>query len=268
MGDVTNALLEGTSSRLNSMLGVNGSDPTSTRLHTGPLPLHTRPGPNVNKKPTTLSIYTPSTLHFWSHAAAWTSLMNLAFSTSHGATKTMPGDIDRFQTDTQFINELGTQEGTFITVLAFDQPDGEPYDGIIGTAAAKRYAPPTGPLPPKSQQGETFSRTLESYATFEGAELWELRHMGVRPDLQGRGLAGYLMKFCEGEVRRLFEARRACGGEMEGRGLVMVLTTLKEINESFYAKKGWVLDEWKAFGRGWMGSELGFSVAQMSKRLM
>nr|OQO21572.1 hypothetical protein B0A51_11920 [Rachicladosporium sp. CCFEE 5018] len=268
MGDVTDALLHGTSSRLNSMLGVNGFDPTSTRLHTGPLPLHTYPGPDVNDKITTLSVYTPSTLHFWSHTAAWTEMMNLAFFTSHSSTKTMPGEVARFQTETQFINELGSQEGTFIAVLAFDQPDGELYDGIIGTAAAKRYAPPTGALPPKSQQGETFSRSTESFATFEGAELWELRHMGVRPDLQGRGLAGYLMKLCEEEVQRLFDARKAKGEVVDGMGLVMLLTTLKEINETFYAKRGWKWDEEKKFGKGWMGSEAGFSVAHMSKRLV
>nr|OQO19714.1 hypothetical protein B0A51_12774 [Rachicladosporium sp. CCFEE 5018] len=213
-------------------------------------------------------VYTPSTLHFWSHTAAWTEMMNLAFFIAHSSTKTMPGEVARFQTETQFINELGSQEGTFIAVLAFDQPDGEPYDGIIGTAAAKRYAPPTGALPPKSQQGETFSRSTESFATFEGAELWELRHMGIRPDLQGRGLAGYLMKFCEEEVQRLFDARKAKGEVVDGMGLVMLLTTLKEINETFYAKRGWKWDEEKKFGKGWMGSEAGFSVAHMSKRLV
>lgn len=72
------------------------------------------------------------------------------------------------------------------------------------------------------------------------------------------------MNLVESEVKRRFVLDRAERGLPDLR-LVMLLTTVKEINWDFYVRRGYQLDYEKFYEPGWLGSCTGFTVVHMSK---
>ena len=130
-----------------------------------------------------------------------------------------------------------------------------------------------------------------------GMPKWEILVTVVAPELQGRGLAALLAEKTEGEIRRRVKVERAAragrakgvdegergeGGErVEGdRGAVnwneqgkdkedgkimLLLSTMQELNEHYYAKRGWVTTGVQRFGPGTMGSRDGFGVVEMGR---
>jgi GNAT superfamily N-acetyltransferase len=186
-------------------------------------------------------------------------MVNDSFRVSHTEYDIL-ANVNRLQSDDQFAMELGAVPGTFTYLLAYASSDEK---GVLATASAQRYhGTPAVITGLDTTQKKTFKRYGDASLTDEE---WELRLMAVRPSLQRQGIAKFLMQRIEDEVRRRFlEARRADGQQ---QGLVMLLTTLKEINEVFYAKRGYVVDSEAQYDKGYMGSEMGFGVVHMSKRL-
>lgn len=90
--------------------------------------------------------------------------------------------------------------------------------------------------------------------------------MAVDPTLQRKGLAGLLIELVEGEVKRRFAVAKKQDGASERR-LVMLLTTIKEVNFTFYSRRGYDLDYETYQKPGWYGSLTGFMVVHMSKQL-
>jgi len=132
---------------------------------------------------------------------------------------------DRLRSPGQQLAEIGHDPETFIFVIQVEST-GE----ICGTAYATRYQGveewPEGP-------GERTWERLGVEAS--GIEAWELHMMAVHPNFQRQGLADYLLKITDREILR------RCGPAV-GVKRVMLISTVKETNERFYTRKGFVLD--------------------------
>ena len=173
-------------------------------------------------------------------------------------------------------------------------------DIVIATASAKPFIPPE---PDKNEPGkETASKlfkrqpgTDEALAAYAELPKWEILCMVVEPTLQGRGIAGQLMGLTIEEIkRRVLEGKnggykRRHGGnggtngeannvqkyikaehddEKKGKGkgeVLLMLSSMQELNESYYAKRGWQTTSVRRFPPGTMGSRDGFGVMEMMK---
>lgn len=216
----------------------------------------TQPGPPVNNTPTTATIYTPTQIA--SDPALVTSLrtlINHAFSFSHEKHGAMPGTIDRLQSPQQLLSELGSDDSATFTYVLTSASSGQ----VLATAGGQRWTGKIAPVEPLPGNKGSFTRYG---AESEDADQWELRIMAVDPSLQRQGLAAWLMRKVEEEIRRRWEER---GGK---KGLVLLLTTLKEINGEFYARRGYAVDYETRFPPGWLQSEKGFGVVHMSRRVV
>jgi GNAT superfamily N-acetyltransferase len=134
---------------------------------------------------------------------------------------------------------------------------------VIGVASAKRYKSITSAPEHIGVQKRAFTRIGASAPNTEG---FELSSMAVSPSIQRQGLAGLLMALVVEEVKRRFLITRAASGPPD-LGLVMLLTTVKEINTAFYTRRGYQIDYETSHEAGFLGSENGFSVAHMSKKV-
>ena len=110
--------------------------------------------------------------------------------------------------------------------------------------------------------------------------------MAVDPTLQGRGLATQLMNLTVDEIKRrcgsnlrdpsadqTHTAPSDSGGaestKIEKRKeVVLLLSTMKELNEDYYAKRGWTTTATREFPKGTLGSSEGFRVVEMFKRVV
>jgi GNAT superfamily N-acetyltransferase len=163
----------------------------------------------------------------------------------------------RLQSHGQLVQEL-SGPGMFTYVITYTGTD-----TVIGVASAKRYKVISSPPAELGIQKRAFTRIGASEPNTEG---FELSSMAVSPSLQRQGLAGFLMTLVEEEVKRRFLIARADTGPPD-LGLVMLLTTVKEINSKFYTRRGYSLDYETSHEAGFLGSESGFSVAHMSKKI-
>jgi len=219
------------------------------------------PGPEINGRPTTVTLYEPSDLVDSPLLPSIRKLINEAFSLSHEKDGHLPGSIQRLQKEDQYLIELGNAPGTFTYIITY--ASGNEHE-VLATASAKQFhGAPKVVQGVDSLQKQTFKRKAAASANDEE---WELSLMAVLPTLQRQGLSGVLMRSVEEEVTQRFSVAR--GEDGGARGLVMLLTTLKEINEVFYAKRGYGVDYETKHAIGHMGSEKGFGVVHMSKRVM
>ena len=174
-------------------------------------------------------------------------------------------------------------------------------DIVIATASAKPFIPPEpdNNEPGKEKASEKlFKRqpgTDEALAAYAELPKWEILCMVVEPTLQGRGIAGQLMGLTIEEIKRRVleskdeghERRHGGDGEMNGEGtnhyqknqeadtdqtkekakgeLLLMLSSMQELNESYYAKRGWQTTGVRRFPPGTMGSRDGFGVVEMMK---
>lgn len=217
-----------------------------------------QPGPTINNKPTTVTRYESRDLKAAGQVPAIHDLVNVAFAEGHSRSGTIPGTSLRLQSHEQLVKELSS-DGTFTYVVTYTGTD-----VVIATASAKRYK---GTMERQAASIDNPKSAFMRSGTFKpNTEGWELSSMAVDPGLQRKGLAGVLMGFVEGEVKRRFAIHREETGVPE-LGLVMMLTTVKEINGEFYARRGYQVDYETFHGPGWLGSAKGFSVMHMSKQV-
>ncbi|KAK5123001.1 hypothetical protein LTR85_003567 [Meristemomyces frigidus] len=247
-------------------------------------------GPVIHGKSTTVTLYEPAQLAKSPAIPALYHVINRAFSESHAGTGVLPASIDRLDSPEQFLQQVGNDPGTFVYIITWTGTD-EP----IATVGAHRYVTPVVISDVGSgKQGSTFKRVhlpkaprreiegreawhqrVQSPTTSPadaGMETWELKTMAVDTKLQGQGLASYLMKLVDEEVKRRFRATLLAESTDEQmyaarRQFHMVLTTLKECNETFYARRGYMHDYETAHEPGFLGSPTGFHVLHMSKIL-
>ena len=236
---------------------TTGSEPFDKAHHAEmQVEAQSQPGPLVHDKPTTVTLYASRDLEAAGLIPGLHDLINEAFAASHNRSGSMSAGALRLQSHRQLVLEL-SGPGTFTYVITYTGTS-----TVIGVASAKRYKG-TAQAAPISVQKSAFTRTGASEPNTEG---FELSSMAVSPSLQRQGLAGLLMKLVEEEVKRRFLITRAETGP-PGLGLVMLLTTVKEINEEFYRRRGYRADYETFHGPGFLGSENGFTVVHMSKKV-
>ena len=167
---------------------------------------------------------------------------------------------------------------------------------VIATASAKPYTPPPSNND-NSAGGEDnasseklFKRqpgTDNALAAYAALPKWEILCMVVEPTLQGRGIAGQIMGETIEEVKRRVVAEKEEGRErgyngdgdgwMDGEGgyesgkgmekgeVLLMLSSMQELNEAFYKKRGWETTGVRRFPKGTMGSREGFGVVEMMR---
>lgn len=222
------------------------------------------PGPTVNDRQTTVTLFSPSQLAKSSVIPALAKVINDAFE-SQGHVKDGKTVVPqkRLSYDGQLLDELSSSTGTFTYIICFAG-----REEVIGTASAKRFLGKDAAVVVEGKEpspGEAVKNTFTRFgAVADGTEMWELSTMAVDPGLQRQGLAGYLMRITEAEVKRQFIAGNDAG---EQRKLVMALTTLKQVNEPFYTRRGFVKDYEVEYPVGHIGSETGFTIIHMSREV-
>ena len=213
------------------------------------------PGPLVHNKPTTVTLYASRDLEAAGLIPQMHDLINDAFAVSHNRSGIMSDGALRLQSHRQLVLEL-SGSGTFTYVITYAGTN-----TVIGVASGKRYK--STPSSQISVEKSAFTRTGAGEPNTEG---FELSSMAVSPSIQRQGLAGLLMNLVESEVKRRFLISRAETGPPD-LGLVMLLTTVKEINCEFYTRRDYKADYETFHGPGFLGSEVGFTVVHMSKRV-
>ena len=212
------------------------------------------------------------------------TLTNDAFSYSHSESipgrEYLPKSMGRYRQPTDIFDELGP-EG--FCMLAFENAEGTE---IIGTISARpfnaqrvekgeknhaRFLFKRAPSAPTTtirngreateQAGK--AQEVEQALLDPDIENWELLASVVTFRVKGKGLASKMMEMCIDELRRRsFVKYQDRGGQGEVK-LGLYLSTMKELNEEYYLKRGWVTTAEKKIDKGVMGSRDGFSVAEM-----
>ena len=172
---------------------------------------------------------------------------------------------------------------------------------LIATVSAKPYVPtkPEGdggagekkahllfkrPPPPAARHDPDEADADGRRGGDEGWPKWEILAMAVHPRLQGRGLASTLMAQAIEEIKIRAAAAAAPtptrhhrqkstghhsengNGEVAKGGKVMLmLSTMLELNEPYYLKRGFTTTAVRRFEPGTMGSLDGFSVVEMMR---
>ncbi|KAL2043754.1 hypothetical protein N7G274_003273 [Stereocaulon virgatum] len=267
------------------------SDPTptsSTSNSTSDSPTRT-PNLPVNLS-TRTQLHSPTSLNASPHLPALFKLINKCFDISHnppGHSYLPPSETARLRKPEQLAEEIGPKGFTFIILVQnadamFNKSGPRNSKGmgealrerVIATASAKPFILPQTPSSPSSPES-IFKRQpgthkyLEPYAHLPK---WEILVMVVDPELQGRGIAGQLLDITVEEIKKRCAADSK-GGESRngiesegGKGQVMLLlSTMQEVNEAYYMRRGWVCTEARRFGPGVLGSRDGFGVVEMGR---
>lgn len=177
-------------------------------------------GPTVADKATTISYVEYEQLSTFALLPALCSLVNIAYKEHEKAYN--PGGV-RLKALESLSSELGP--GAFTIVLTFDE---EPTIPIASCSArpllqTAKAAPASGPVSP-------FARVpLPSESDSDANEtIWEIKFLVTHPKNKGQGLASCTLDLIQDEIRK-----RAGLGRIR-----LVLSTLKELNLSFYQKRG------------------------------
>lgn len=213
------------------------------------------PGPPVNSRPTTVALLSPQQLR---HSPLYPSLfqvINFAFDGGHKKEGLFLVNSKRLRSDTQLFDELSNAPGTFTYIIYYTGTN-----DVIGTASGKRYLGRVKVVEKDYDEATARANTWKRFGPVpDGTSAWELSTMAVDPSLQRQGLAGYLMRITEDEIKRRFNALAA--GEAEGEKrptrLVTMITTIKERNFEFYSRRGFVEDYEMRYEKGWFDSDNG-----------
>lgn len=175
----------------------------------------------------------------------------------------LPDKMGRLQSGPQqLVSEIGPNG---FCIIMFD---GKIGGKIIATASAKPYRP--------TKNGESYGSDINMLfkrapaedpmdvevvgSDVEKQSRWELLAFATDVNLMGQGIAGRLTELTNAEIRK----RAAAEGKTK---IVLMLSTMQDVNEPYYRKRGFKTMSVKAFPPGTQGSRDGFSVAEMVKVL-
>ena len=231
------------------------------------------------------------------------TLINHCFKITHnppGPSYLPYAPTTRLKRPTQLPEEIGPDGFTIIMAVskgtsqndsANTSNDKYPGNGesVVATASARPYTPPqpfNGSKEGKCSESLFKRQPGNDVALAPYAHLpkWEILAMVVEPSLQGRGIAGELMGMAVEEIRQRVrstpgngsqgkvEENRLRNGEQSGDRhgdsggeILLMLSTLQELNEPYYAKRGWQTTSVRRFPVGTMGSRDGFGIVEMMK---
>ena len=187
--------------------------------------------------------------------------------------------------------------------VLFRSPNGQ---RVIGTASARPHTitkegkgivNPTISLFKRSSLAPDSAQTNDD----DGIPQWEILASAVDPTLQGRGLGTQLMNLTIDEIKRrcgsglrdpsvaASEASQSrnqeasgtildrgettpdgingLGAKKENKEVILLLSTMQQLNEQYYTMRGWTATQTKHFPPGTRGSQDGFSIVEMCKRV-
>lgn len=235
-------------------------------------------GPSSRNRQT--FILSPSALSTSHHLRPLASLVNKSFSHSavHGCPgkEFLPPSGRRLESPQQLVQEIGPDG--FCVILLEDEQGGR----VIGTASAKPYSHTKEGTVHGNEVNMMFKRQPVAVIATNGtapteapdtdhlASEWEILAMAVDVDMQGQGIAGTLMESTVQEVRTRAAAASAAADDWEGEHspkIVLMLSTMQELNERYYTKRGWTTTAVRRFEPGTANSRDGFGVAEMVKVL-
>lgn len=216
-------------------------------------------GPEVNGRPTTVTLFSPSQLRRSSLLPSLYKVINEAFDGGHvGRDGVLILKGSRLRYDGQLFDELGTAPGTFTYIIFYSGTQ-----DVVGTASVKRYLGKVAVV--AKDEEEKRANTWKRFGSVpSGTAAWELSTMAVDPRLQRQGLAGYLMELAEDEIKGRFKAvADEAHGDARATRLLTMITTIKQRNFDFYSRKGFVEDYETQYEKGWLGSERGKGVTSL-----
>lgn len=218
-------------------------------------------GPEVNGQSTTVTLYSPTQLaNKPSVLLSLYKCINIAFHDGHHKNGEDLLRSDRLKYEQQFLDELGNAPGTFTYIMT-----NAGTEDVLATATAKRYWGDEV-IAVQGEAAEKEESIFKRHGSLPAdTEAWELSTMAVDPALQGRGIAGLLMRLVDEETKRRY---LSADSATRPKRLVQMITTVKEKNLEFYTKRGFVKDYETAHTKGFLGSENGFHVIHMSRVLL
>ena len=256
------------------------------------------PIPPSTPSSSSLELHSQETINDCPHFPALIRLINYAFLKSHtknGRSFFPPHERSRLQKDEQLGEEVGPDGFTYIMleesavsdtrVDTFQQETrhqgfiSSTGQRVVGTASAKPYTDinPAGQQP-GDDRVKLFKRAPPPPSLTivknedDTVPQWEILIMAVDPMLQGRGLATQLMNLTVDEIKKrcrvgLHDTTAAQNGSLQGtkKEVMLLLSTLQEVNEDYYAKRGWTTTATKKFPPGTKGSRDGFGIVEMYK---
>ncbi|KAL8690948.1 MAG: hypothetical protein Q9218_003724 [Villophora microphyllina] len=200
------------------------------------------------------------------------SLINRSFAHAHvhGASyeiwPTGAASSLRLWNPEQLAGELGPEGFCIVAYAAVGENATDGAAKLVATASAKPYDAQ------KASEGATgevnlmfkrpaVSETKEARQALLAEDLptWELLAMVVDPELQKRGLSTQLLDLTLEEIKR----RVAAETWNDEKGTRILVSTMKELSEGYYLKKGWTTTEERRFPPGTAGSTNAFSVVDM-----
>ena len=248
---------------------------------------NTQPGPILNSRPTTLALVPHDRLLSSPFLPLLPPLLNPAFSVGHSSTGTLPLELDRLQSDKQFYDELQEDSWSYFlyytpdstSTLDSSEKSGVP-DRLLASVAFQPFRPDVAMTNAKgSDRVKEVSNTFKTVPmpVPEGCQAWEVRLLAVDLSVQRQGVAMWMMKCLEAEVRRKAREVAAAGGLHPGAEekrmadeelkIQLRLSTLREINEAFWMRRGFRTTVEKKMPPGCWGSPNGFTVLEMAKDL-
>lgn len=227
--------------------------------------IETMPGPMIKHQPTTIALLTHPQLADSQFLALLPPLMNPAFKISHTTSGVLPAEVDRLQSKTQMLQELGSDACTYLLYSTLASTS-KTIPTLLATAS---FQPFTGGFRTEmSKEAKSFKNA--PVALPEGFIAWELKLMVVEPQVQNQGVASKLLSIIEAEVQRRARAigeARADRGESPVKETQLKLSTIREINEEFFLKKGFKVVGEKKHPPGTYGSKTGFTTSDLVKVL-
>ncbi|KAL9633175.1 MAG: hypothetical protein Q9164_004863 [Protoblastenia rupestris] len=236
-----------------------------------------RPNPFPNAHTILLSTATLTTSP---HLTPLIALANAAFSHSHtngvSGKEFMPATVTRFPQAKSMLDDLGPNG---FCLIMFET--GEEESDIIGTISAKPFIETKAghdtsihpsslfkrPPPPTKHDAEAQEKAIESAEDPEASK-WELLASAVALRVKGKGVASMLLEKCIEEIRRRAAEEHKRKGLREEEGKVaLYLSTMQEVNEAYYLRKGWRTTGIRRFAPGTWGGKDGFGIVEMVRVL-
>ncbi|KAL9603533.1 MAG: hypothetical protein Q9179_002150 [Wetmoreana sp. 5 TL-2023] len=198
------------------------------------------------------------------------NVINRAFSHSHvhgAGYEIFPSALKRLWKPEQLGAELGS-EG--FCIIAFSSEGDGGHGRLVGTASAKPYHAQKAREGAGGELNLMFKRSVANKVVDssetrdeEALPTWELLAMAVEPDLQGQGISTQLLGLALEEIKR----RVAAETRIAKNGVRIFISTMKELNEEYYLKKGWMTTDERRFPRGIAGSTNAFTIVDMVRTI-
>lgn len=210
---------------------------------------------------------------------ALTSFLDVVFDHAHktcpSGKKMFPDGVTRFDAGPQqLVSELGPDGFLFIV---HEEPANGSADDIkfVATGGARPFRPPKAGVTRGSDTHMMFERAPTIGEDDPNQSRWELISFGTDVKLQGQGLAAQVTNLVVAEIRKrvdtAWSAERLATQDEESSAerpkIVLLLTTIRDINEKFYLKRGWTTTAVKEFPAGSPLTVDGLVIVEMMKAL-